>query len=448
MSQQVYSADRPMPLSTRLERVAWAVMLASFFTFCTLVTLGGVALYQFLFVSTVPMDVTVQASRGSLGITGTDLREEVVQGARAFPIGGRVRPSDVDSQGEIVLRDPYRKGAFVASVTLNGSAAVASLGSAERQRFSWGTTGYTVDLEGVSGRLEFLVANDLAHGITLELMTANRVRLVMNSPGRYRIEVRDGEVLVESDGGPVVLLPPDDLPALTITSTSSYTVATNDLRAVSPPNELVVNGDFSAVAEASSPDLPSLPTGWACSHTNADPSAPRGVFTVRDVDGRRALTLSRGGGVQSNGETICQQGAQMGEVWQDISAYDSLVIQTTFYIERQSLAACGYLGSECPLMLRLDYLRRDPTSGDLVRGELVYGFYTLPDFSGAYPSTCPSCRLSHVRVQPATWFTFDSGNILAGFSADERPLAVSRVRLYASGHEYDVKVSRMVVLAE
>lgn len=144
-----------MPLSTRLERVAWAVMLASFFTFCTLMTLGGVALYQFLFVSTVPMDVTVQASRGSLGITGTDLREEVVQGARPLPIGGRVRPSDVDSQGEVVLRDPYRQGAFVASLTLNGSAATATLRSADRQRFSWGTTGYALELDGISGRLDF-----------------------------------------------------------------------------------------------------------------------------------------------------------------------------------------------------------------------------------------------------------------------------------------------------
>lgn len=280
------------------------------------------------------------------------------------------------------------------------------------------------------------------------MATPNRTRLVINGSGRYRIDVRDGEIIVESAGAPVVLLPPDGQPALTITSTSSYTAATNDLRAVPPPVELVVNGDFGSVAESSAPDLPSLPNGWACSHTNADPSAPRGNFTVTTVDGRAALTLSRGGGAQSNGETICQQGAQMGEVWQDISAYDSLSIQTTFYIERQSLAACGYLGSECPLMLRLDYLRRDPTDGDLVRGELVYGFYTLPDFSGVYPSTCPSCRLSHVRVQPATWFTFDSGNILAGFAADERPLAVSRVRLYASGHEYEVKVSRMAVLAE
>lgn len=448
MSQANLHLDRPMPLSTRLERVAWAVMILSFLTFCALVTLGGYGLYQFLFVSTVPLEVTIQASRGTLGITGVDLREEVVQGARELLVGSRVRPSDVESQGELVLRDPYRQSAFVASVTMNGAATAATLRSAERPRFGWGTSGYVLNLGNVNGRLELLIANDLMHPMNLTLNTPQRVRLVIRGAGRYRVDVRDNEVWVDSDGGPVVLYPPDGLPALTITSSSVYQVAQNDLRAVSPPMDLLLNSDFVSAAPSPDPALPSLPMGWACSHNNVEPTAPRGVFNLISVDGRQALSLTRGGGAQSNGETVCQQGLQAGEVWQDISAYSSLSIQSTFYIESQSLAACGYLGSECPLMLRLDYLKRDPETGALVRGDLVYGFYTLPDYTGTYPTTCSTCRQSHVRVQPHTWFSFDSGNILALFTPSERPVALSRVRFYASGHEYDVKVSRMAVLVE
>jgi hypothetical protein len=332
---------------------------------------------------------------------------------------------------------------FVASVNLFGATSALTLRAAERPRFDLGTTGYQLGLTGVNGRLEVLIAKDLGQRINLELLTSQQIRLLISAPGRYRIDVRDTEVLVDSDGGVVVLLPPNQLPALTITSTSLYNVVNNDLRAVSPPIELVQNSDFITAVESPDPRLPSIPTGWACNHTNIEPSSPRGTYNLVVKDGRNTLAMVRGEGTQSPGETICQQGFQIGEVWQDISRYDTLTIQTTFNIAEQSLAGCGYLGSECPLMLRLDYLRADGTTG-----ELVYGFYTLPDYTGVYPTTCSSCRQQHIRVQQHTWFSFDSGNILAGFTAQERPVALSRVRFYASGHQYDVKVSRVAVTAE
>lgn len=443
MAQHTNTADNPMPLSHQLERIAWAVMILSCLTFCSLVSFGGYGLYQFLFISTVPLDVTVQASRGTLGITGTDLREEVAQGTRILTVGSRIRPSDVDSQGGLVIRDPYLNEMFVASLNLTGPTSGILLGAAERPRFDWGRTGYQIDLNGVSGRLEVLIAKDLTQAITLDLQTSAGVQLVISQAGRYRLDVRENEVLVDSEGGPVVLLPPNDLPALTISSVSLYDIANNDLRAVSPPVALVQNSDFTTAVEAPDPSLPSIPTGWACNHTNIVASSPRGTYNLVVKDGRNALALVRGEGTQSPGETTCQQGRQVGEVWQDISTYDTLTVQTTFYIEEQSLAGCGYLGSECPLMLRLDYLRADGSEG-----ELIYGFYTLPDYSGQYPTTCSTCRQQHVRVQQYTWFTFDSGNILAGFTPEERPVAISRVRFYASGHQYNVNVSRVTVLAE
>ncbi|MCU0465006.1 MAG: hypothetical protein MUF38_10615 [Anaerolineae bacterium] len=448
MSQHNNTPDTPVPLTNRLEWIAWLVMLASFLTFCTLVTLGGVGLYQFLFTSTVPMEVTVQASRGTLGITGADLREAVAQGAQELTVGSRIRPSDVDSQGEMVVRDPYSDNRFVVGVNLSGVSSTATLRAANRPRFSWGRSGYQLDLGNVSGRLELWVADELGQEIELELVTPQRASLVITAPGRYRVDVREGEIFVESNGGPVVLFPPGGRPALTVANTSAYNIAQNDLRAVSPPRELVQNSDFLLGSSAPNPNLPSIPGGWACIQTNAEPSAPLGAYNLTQWDGRNALNLVRGGGAQSSGETGCQQGLQTNEVWQDISTANTLSLQTTFSITSQSLASCGYLGSECPLMVRIDYLRRNPATGDLVSGELIYGFYTLPDFSGVYPPTCPSCRQSHIRVQPNTWYSFDSGNILAGFSPQDRPVAISRIRFYASGHEYDVHVSRFALLAE
>lgn len=448
MSQHNHTPDTPIPLTNRLEWIAWLVMLASFLTFCTLVTLGGVGLYQFLFASTVPMEVTVQASRGTLGITGADLREAIAQGAQELTVGSRIRPSDLDSQGELIVRDPYSDNRFVVGVNLSGVTSSVTLRAANRPRFTWGRTGYQLDLGNVSGRLELWVAGDLDQSIQFELATPQHASLVVTAPGRYRVDVREGEIFVESDGGPVVLFPPGGRPALTVASTSVYNLANNDLRAVSPPRELVQNSDFRFASEAPSANLPSIPDGWACGHNKAEPSAPNGAYNLTQWDGRNALNLVRGGGAQSSGETGCQQGRQTDEVWHDISTATTLSLQTTFSIASQSLASCGYLGSECPLMVRLHYLRHDPITDELVKGELVYGFYTLPDFSGVYPTTCPTCRQSHILVQPNTWYTFDSGNILAGFSPAERPIAISQLRFYASGHEYEVRVGRVALLAE
>lgn len=444
MSQHNHTPDTPIPLTNRLEWIAWLVMLASFLTFCTLVTLGGVGLYQFLFASTVPMEVTVQASRGTLGITGADLREAIAQGAQELTVGSRIRPSDLDSQGELIVRDPYSDNRFVVGVNLSGVTSSVTLRAANRPRFTWGTTGYQLDLGNVSGRLELWVAGDLDQLIQFELATPQHASLVVTAPGRYRVDVREGEIFVESDGGPVVLFPPGGRPALTVASTSVYNLANNDLRAVSPPRELVQNSDF-----APSANLPSIPGAWGCNHLSADPNAPQqGVYNLTQWDGRNVFTMQRGGGAQSSSETGCRQGLQSDQVWHDISTANTLSLQTTFSIASQSLASCGYLGSECPLMVRLDYLRSDPETGELVKGELVYGFYTLPDFSGLYPPTCTTCRQSHIRVQPNAWYSFDSGNILAGFEPEDRPVAISGLRFYASGHEYDVRVSRMALLAE
>jgi hypothetical protein len=433
-----------MPISHGLERIAWAILLISCVIFFALCALGTSALYSFFFQSTIPMTVTTQASRGALGITGADLREEVVREERVLSVGYTVRPSDPESQGAITLRDPYRDGLFVASIALAGESSAASVRMAVRPRFEWSATGYFVSVAGVSGRIEVILAQALPYGIALELRAVSGARVTLSTPGRYRIEARDGEILVESHGGTAVLTPPNQSINLFISgeSTSIYSFADQSLRAIPPQAELLQNVRFTETLPTSDDSPGTTPLGWACSHANEQANAPRGLFNTLIQDGRPVLRLVRADGATSNGETICQQGLTRGEAWKDISSVDQLSIQAAIYIESQSLPQCGVAGSECPLMIRLDYLTADGR-----QGELIYGFYTSPDPSGTYPNTCPSCRGPHTRIQARTWYTFDSGNILAAFPPEDRPIMLSRVRFYASGHQYDTRISRFELLA-
>jgi hypothetical protein len=259
--------------------------------------------------------------------------------------------------------------------------------------------------------------------------------------GRFEIEFRDETVTVFSHGGTASLIPPAQSVEYVITagSGSEYSLPTGDLRALVPTFNLIQNSSFEDVMLQSDRNAP---LNWACNHTNVEVNAPRGTFTVQYQDGRSVLRMARTGGALSNGETICQQGLARGEVWQDISQYETLNLIVELNIAYQSLPVCGFVGSECPLMVRIDYI---DAKGEL--GELIFGFYSLPGPPERYAQTCESCRVPHMRLREKSWYTFDSGNLLAGFPADLRPVAISRIRFYASGHEYDTRVSRLELTA-
>lgn len=433
--------EAPQPMSLNLQRFAWAVLIASFVAFCALVTVLTLGLYSFFFQSTVPLAVYAEVSRGSLGITGADLREDVERASRVISIGNIVRPNEQDSQGVIALRDPRLDNLFVGSVTLIGETTSTAVRSAERPRFEWGTSGYVATFGSAQGRFEVILAAGLPRAAELTIRSAQGAQVRVRQPGRYDIEFREETVTVFSHGGTAYLIPPEQNIeyAITADSGSEYALQSGVLRALVPSVNLVQNSSFDEVMQQ--PDR-SAPLNWACSHTNVESNAPRGIFTVDRQDGRSVLRMTRADGALSNGETICQQGLARGEVWHDISGFDTLNLVAELYIAYQSLPVCGFVGSECPLMVRIDYI---DARGEL--GELIFGFYSLPGPPERYAQTCESCRGPHVRLQEKAWYTFNSGNLLAGFSADLRPVAISRIRFYASGHQYDTRVSRIELTA-
>lgn len=438
-------------MSLNLQRIAWAVMLGAFFTFCGVCALTVYGTYSFLFQSTVPMTAIAQASRGSIGITGADLREDVERGTRALGLNNLVRPNDQDSQGAILIQDPYNDNTFVASVTLIGDST-ASLRTALRPRFNWsnpfdqGRADYVIEFARLRGDFEVTIADDLPLDLALDLYTDRtdrRVRVRLSEAGWYSIEADGNTVSVASHGGTALIYGADSSIGYSVTagSGSIYTVDTDVIRALPREVQLLQNSQLSPsdTGEGGTP----FPANWVCSSRPDVITEPRGNFSAEQLDGREVLRIIRSG-TQSPAQTGCFQGLPEGQVWQDISAYEGLSIRTSFYLNYQSLPVCGIEGSECPLMIRLDYIN---AAGE--NSFLVYGFYNVPATpEQRFPQTCANCIREHIRVQEKTWYSFDSGNILAGFLADQRPVAITQLRFYAGGHEYDVRVGRMELIAE
>ncbi|NOG49453.1 MAG: hypothetical protein HND48_08405 [Chloroflexi bacterium] len=292
--------EAPQPMSLNLQRIAWAVLIASFIAFCVLVTVSALSLYNFLFKSTVPLAIYAEVSRGSLGITGADLREDVERGSRVISVGNFVRPNEQDSQGVIALRDPQMDDLFVGSVALIGATTSTAVRSAERPRFEWGTSGYMATFGSAQGRFEVILAGGLPRSAEPILRSTQGTQVRIRQAGRFEIEFRDETVTVFSHGGTASLIPPAQSVEYVITagSGSEYSLPTGDLRALVPTFNLIQNSSFEDVMLQSDRNAP---LNWACNHTNVEVNAPRGTFTVQQQDGRSVLRMARTGGALSNG---------------------------------------------------------------------------------------------------------------------------------------------------
>ncbi len=126
----------------------------------------------------------------------------------------------------------------------------------------------------------------------------------------------------------------------------------------------------------------------------------------------------------------------------DVQDYSFLELRAAFYIEEQSLARCGMAGSECPLMLRVQFIDAQGESWIFFQG-----FYAYDSPELLWPHKCPVCRGSHQQVSLNSWFTYESGNFFTLFPEERRPARIVELSFYASGHAYKVYVSEVNLTA-
>lgn len=453
----------------RQERTAWGILWVAFAAFCLTCAASGMGVYFFLFNSTVPMQSLLQVSRGTLGVTGTDLIEQVVRDRpRALLPGDRVTVNP-DSQGLLLIRDLRREESFVAALTLRADSRV-SLVDAARPRFDWSTQTYRVDLADVSGDIEVLVPTTIDRGISLALAVGGGDLVLLTEPGQYVISVRGQQIEVMDFVGTALLVADDR------TNTRSIPVGQRGRLSI-PSNEIVLLPGFvnllgeSSFAEVSvsgtGADLDvgaRVVTSWICGDAPRS-NPPSGTFRFDALDGRPAVHLVRGEGATTHGETRCVKRFGPGAYGLDISGYNYLTLRAALYVAGQSLSVCGVAGSECPLMLEMQYIPDgfdtsappplvnqdfgsvfDPLRESPAR-MWHHGFYAVPPGENRSPLRCDTCPQDHTFVRSGVWYTYDSGNLLAFFPPAQRPRHILNLSFYASGHQYEVYVSEVSLIA-
>ena len=74
-----------------------------------------------------------------------------------------------------------------------------------------------------------------------------------------------------------------------------------------------------------------------------------------------------------------------------------------------------------------------------------HGFYTHS--RDDWPLRCDTCIQDHQLIHDKSWYVYESPNLLTLFAPDPPPEKIVSVWVYTSGHEYDVWIRDVALLA-
>jgi len=425
----------PPLVENNMRQLAWVIMIASFIAFCVLFLSSTLGLYFFLFESTATVDATVSVGRGTSVITDADVADRALR-TRDILVG---RPAFVstDNQSQALLSLETIDGSdrnSIALLTLTPDTNL-TINNTWQPRFEWSNGRYTVEINDVVGGIDILVPNTLDRPIFLQIRTQTGMTVHITGAGRYTLEASDSRVQITNHFGEPTVLFATDLNRNVVVGSEQVgvIVVERDTPVLTPATINILENGLFTFNQPLDSNLPPVPERWGC--TNVQVELPRGEVVGDIWNNVPALRLVRGDNASTNGQTRCKHPFS-GEGF-DVTEFALMELETTFLINFQSLSECGIEGSECPIMLHMEY-----TDVNGVPREWYKGFYyNLDPQFDYFKARCASCIEDHQIIGEKTWYTYNTGNLFDIFTEDVRPARITNIEFYASGHQYDVFVS-------
>jgi hypothetical protein len=154
--------------------------------------------------------------------------------------------------------------------------------------------------------------------------------------------------------------------------------------------------------------------------------------SIIERDGRRVAYFVRQG--EDNVPTEVGITQEMGK---DVNVFDKLFLQLDVKLLFQSLPGAGYLSSEFPMRVEIEYTD-------------IYGKEGLTWGHGFYyrdPENENWQVVNGQKIPAFNWYTYRSPNLME-LLQETRPARIDRVRVYASGWNYQSMVSEVLLTAE
>jgi hypothetical protein len=402
------------------ERLAWAVLLTSFFICISLIAAIPLAIRYYVFHAHVGQNVTLQVQRGPLRVTLAGRGEPVAIAEDRDDIPERTIVATDSTAGRLVMYALQTDDPVIATAQIYDNTEIV-LSSARSPRFSASRLPHIVTLEVRAGRVRISVPKNSDRSTIVEAQTPHGA--VTLTEGSYEVKVngttmeitvRDGQAEVTNNAKHVMPLGPAE----------RAIVGVGNEQIIGPlpaARNLIFNGDFHDPLE----------NGWA-SYSMNDPDQPPGSVDITADEGQEVVSFYRD--VSNHAEVGIRQ-----KINYDVRDFEFLQLHVAVRVIHQNMAGyggCGYLSSECPIIILIDY--KDVYGSDQ---QWRHGFYTgepAPDWP-LYPWT--------EQVALGNWQAYDSGNLMEEL-ADAPPAIIKSLTIYASGHSFHAMVTEVELLVQ
>lgn len=398
------------------ERLAWVVLLVSFFICIGLTVAVPLGARAFALSSQVEQEVSLEVERGPIRVTWGGRGEPIAIAEERNGIPERTVVTTDLTEGRLVMHAPQEDDLVVASVQLYNDTEVV-LSSARSPRFSVSRLPHRVALEVLSGRVRINVAGTEDRPTIAEVQTPHGA--ITLAEGSYEVKVNSVTEVTVRQGQATLCVGQQEMSLVP----NQRTVMSNGK--VSEPlpgvRNLIDNGDFQAELN-----------DWTTYSRQADPEQPAGNIGIVSNEGRRVVNFYRDG--SNHAEVGIRQ-----EIDYDVRDFASLELHLAVRVIAEDIGGfggCGSLGSECPIIVRIDY---EDIYGS--ENESLHGFYIGAPQNGwlTYEWAEP--------VREGNWQTYDSGNLMEDL-ASAPPALIKSLTIYASGHSFHAMVTEVELLAQ
>ena len=410
------------------ERLSWSILLIAFACFLALAVGIPVGGYQWVQRATVDPTMRLQTLSGNAQIEQPGAAPRLLL-ARQEPIDirpGAVIINDAQTEALLTISSPER-GDSLGSVQIYPHTELeVSVATSPRYHFS--QAGHRIEVMVSAGRARLNLSRDTDRAVDLRSHTPHAQFLLWEA-GSYHLEVDEEQSQITVRDGKATIIAPNGQLSLDERERGAVALGTPPQGPLPPVRDLIDNGHFAQALEPS----------WEVRSDSADSSQSAGAAEPVISD-QTAVRLSRAG--SGHAKTGIYQ-----LVNESLLNYSWLQLHISAQLNYQNLGICGAMGSECPLMVRIDYL---DSFGHL--RHWVQGFYylvTSPDSNPTVCEACPPPRQQHEQHAQGSQFFFDSPNLMTLLAQDgQHPVGIVSIEVYASGHSYDVLVSEVELLVD
>jgi len=405
------------------ERLAWTILLVSFFVFCLLGVSIPLGIRQFVITTTQSYPARLTAYGGAVLINTPNGDRQVAIEETAAPdqeiLEDTTLKTESLSQAVIRLFDG-------STLQIRNDSKIKILES-RIPRFESSPRPATVVVEVQSGKVIAGVTQAQDRPRQFEIRTPHG--LIHLEEGSYSISVTPTETEVSvrtvRPVGHATLEAEEERVDLTLGERGRIIANSPPQGPLPGERNLLVNGDFQD----------SLSMGWILKEKREKKEEAAGTALAEIADdGRQVVHFVRQGGNQQHAENSLLQ-----ELDLDVRDASSLQVRLDAKLIHQSLSGGGVLSSEFPLMVRLHYRDANGREHDWVRG-----FY-YANWEGRHVEDTEQYR--GILISQNLWYSFESENLMFSL-VDLKPAHLIELEIKASGHDYESMASDVGIFAK